>query len=65
MFIVLFYLSILCIETFRYSSKISEIPLTFISILLGNLSPGFGSLLVLFKVKVNTKEIYKNYTDQE
>ena len=59
--VVVFYLLILSIETIRYSSKISEIPLTFFSLLIGNLSPGIGSLLALFKIRINIKKIYKNY----
>ena len=59
--VILFYLFILIIETFTYCSKVSEIPLTFIALLIGNLSPGIGSLLALFKIKLNVKKIYKNY----
>lgn len=61
LFIIIFYLLILLVETIRYSSKILEIPLTFFSLLVGSLSPGIGSLLALFKISIDIKKIYKNY----
>lgn len=58
--IITLYLTVISIETIRCSSKISETPLTFLAILLGNLTPGIGSLLSLFNVKINIKKFCRN-----
>lgn len=62
LFVIIFYFIVLFIETFRYSSNWSEVCPTFIALLIGNLFPGIGSLLSLFKIKLNLKKIYKNYS---
>jgi cellulose synthase/poly-beta-1,6-N-acetylglucosamine synthase-like glycosyltransferase len=58
---ILLYLSIILVETLRYSDYKHEIPLTFLSLLIGNISPGIGTFISLFGLRINTKEIYKNW----
>ncbi|HLC22639.1 MAG TPA: glycosyltransferase family 2 protein [Candidatus Nanoarchaeia archaeon] len=62
--IILGYFCIVGIETLRYTEKRSEIPLTFLALLMGNISPGIGSLLALLHIKVDIKKIYKNFNQE-
>jgi cellulose synthase/poly-beta-1,6-N-acetylglucosamine synthase-like glycosyltransferase len=59
--VILFYLSIILVETLRYSDYKHEIPLTFLSLLIGNISPGIGTFISLFGLKINIKKAYKNW----
>ncbi|RJQ56206.1 MAG: glycosyltransferase [Nitrospiraceae bacterium] len=59
--ILIFYSAIIVIESIKYSEHIKEVPLTFLSLLIGNVSPGIGSLRALLGVKTNLKSLYKNY----
>jgi cellulose synthase/poly-beta-1,6-N-acetylglucosamine synthase-like glycosyltransferase len=59
--VILFYLSIILVETLRYSDYKHEIPLTFLSLLIGNISPGIGTFISLFGLKINIKKVYKNW----
>jgi cellulose synthase/poly-beta-1,6-N-acetylglucosamine synthase-like glycosyltransferase len=60
-FILLSYVTIFIVEAFRQSEAIREVPLTFLSLLIGNLAPGMGSLTALFGIKTDLKAIYTNY----
>jgi len=62
---LLCYLAIVLVDAIRYSDNGREIPLTFLSLLIGNVSPGFGSLTALFGVKADLKNLYKNYDETE
>ncbi len=55
------YLLIVGEETLRSIDRNKEIPLTIISLILGNLSPGLGSLLSLLNININIKRVYKNF----
>lgn len=55
------YLLTLLIETIRYSSKIYEIPLTFIAIFIGNLAPAVGSFLEFLGIDLDIGKMYRNY----
>jgi cellulose synthase/poly-beta-1,6-N-acetylglucosamine synthase-like glycosyltransferase len=61
--ILILYLAVLIVESIRYSDHIKEIPLTFLSLLVGNVSPGLGSLTAVFGTQTNLKSLYKNYDD--
>src|SRR3989344_6019406 len=63
--ILIIYLIISLIEAVRYSSKISEIPHTLLALIIGNLAPGIGSLMILLNIKINVKEIYKNFQKED
>lgn len=63
--ILLFYWALLIIEAIRYSDHIKEIPLTFISLLIGNASPGIGSFISLSGLKLNLLKLYKNYNESD
>jgi len=45
-------------EAIRYSSKITEIPLTIPAIIIGTLVPGIGTLLALLEVKIDIKKAF-------
>ncbi len=62
--IIPIYLCLLLIEAIRHSSKIYEIPLTFIAILTGNLAPAVGSTLELLGVDLDIKKMYRNYYEK-
>lgn len=57
--VVVFYLLIVFIETKRYSENLNEVFYTLVAILMGNLSPGVGSLLSLFNPKI--KDAFDQY----
>jgi cellulose synthase/poly-beta-1,6-N-acetylglucosamine synthase-like glycosyltransferase len=59
--ILTFYSAIIIVESIRYSDHIKEVPLTFLSLLIGNISPGIGSFLALSGVKLNLMKLYINY----
>ncbi len=61
LFIVGIYLLAILVETFRYSEKLCEFPLTFLAILLGNLLPGVGSLIDLLGLEIDVKRLFNNY----
>ncbi|MBL7196983.1 MAG: glycosyltransferase [Candidatus Omnitrophica bacterium] len=61
--ILLHFLMVL-FEALHWSAKFLEIPHTFLAIIIGNLTPGIGTLLALVKVKVNIQKVYKNYEYQ-
>jgi cellulose synthase/poly-beta-1,6-N-acetylglucosamine synthase-like glycosyltransferase len=63
--ILIFYSAIIIFESIRYSDHIKEVPLTFLSLLVGNVSPGFGSLTALLGIKADLKRLYKNYDESE
>jgi cellulose synthase/poly-beta-1,6-N-acetylglucosamine synthase-like glycosyltransferase len=56
--IITIYLLIMIFEAVRYSDHKREILFTFISLIIGNISPGIGSLAALLKLKVDIKKIY-------
>ena len=59
--ILIFYLAIVFFE----SAKISKNPLlflgTFFTILIGNITPGIGTLIKILGFNLNSKKIYKNF----
>jgi len=59
--VIILYLSMIFVETLRYSKNRLEIPFTFVAIIIGNLAPGIGSFLALIKVPINIKKIYRNF----
>jgi cellulose synthase/poly-beta-1,6-N-acetylglucosamine synthase-like glycosyltransferase len=63
--ILIFYSAIIIVESIRYSNHIKEIPLTLLSLLIGNVSPGFGSLMALLGLNTNLKNLYRNYDASE
>ena len=63
-----FYLFVIIIESIRWSKKSSEIFGTFISIVLGNISPGLGSIWAVFRFRKSensthdlVRKIYRNF----
>ena len=64
----LFYLSVIFIESLRWSEKLAEIPGTFIALILGNIFPGVGSLWALLRIRKSEesnkkliRKIYRNF----
>ncbi len=59
-----FYGAAVVLEAARWSRSLTETPITALTIVLGNLTPGVGLLLALFGVKVRTHRIYTNFDEQ-
>jgi GT2 family glycosyltransferase len=57
--VIFVYLVIILFEAIKYTNKIIHIPSLFTLIILGNLSPGVGSILKLFGLKYDSK-FYRN-----
>lgn len=59
--VVLLFVAVVTIEATRWSQKLSEIPLTFLAIIIGNLAPGLGTLMNLLRIPINFRKFYVNY----
>ena len=59
--VLIFYFSIVIFESFRLSRKPVLFFGTFFTILIGNITPGIGTLIKILGFNLNTKKIYKNY----
>lgn len=55
------YFILILTESLRWSAFFFEVPLTFITIVIGNLIPAFGIGASLLNIKVNIKKLYYNY----
>lgn len=49
------------VEAIRWSTSIREVPATAIAVLIGNLGPGIGLILALFRIPFRTHRVYTNF----
>lgn len=59
--VVSLFVAAAAIEAARWSQKISETPLTFFAIIIGNLAPGLGTFMNLFHAPIDFRKFYVNY----
>ena len=58
---LILYLTIVFFESIRLSKKPLLFLGTFFAILIGNITPGIGTLIKVLGLNLNSKKIYKNY----
>ena len=58
---LILYLTIVFFESIRLSKKPLLFLGTFFAILIGNITPGIGTLIKILGFNLNSKKIYKNF----
>ena len=54
------YVSVVSIETTRFSEKMSDFPGVFLALIIGNLAPALGTLAKGINILPDRKKIYRN-----
>lgn len=59
-FIICVYLIGIVLEALRHSDRVVAIPGTILALIIGNLTPGLGTIISAFKIMPSYKEMYRN-----